>query len=101
MLLMSFKLNATTCEQSILNRLPIEGTFLSYYSNHQIGLENHEVDHLNSSPDITAKNPFIHVSLVEEKKGEFTIEWDVRSCSSYYEELGRWSRLRPGLAIPA
>jgi len=63
--------------------------------------ENHEVEHLNSSPDITAKNPFIHVSLVEENKGEFTIEWDVRSCSSYYEELGRWSRLRPGLEIPA
>ena len=48
-----------------------------------------------------AKNPFIHVSLVEETKGEFTMEWDVRSCSSFHEEIGRWSKLRPGLEIPA
>jgi len=63
--------------------------------------ENHEVDHLTAFPDIIAKNPFIHVSLVEESKGEFTIEWDVRSCSSFYEEVGRWSKLRPGLEVPA
>ena len=62
---------------------------------------NHGVDHINDSPDMEAINPFIHVSVIENKKGEHEIEWDVRSCNSFSEELGKWSKLRPGLAIPA
>ena len=45
--------------------------------------EKHEADHLSLNPDLEPKNPFIHVNLVEETKGEFTMEWDVRSCSSF------------------
>ena len=62
---------------------------------------NHEVEHLNSYPDFNAKNQFIHVSLIEEKNGTFSTEWDVRSCESFHEEIGRWSRLNPGIEIPA
>ena len=29
--------------------------------------KNHEVEHLTSYPDVNAKNPLIHVSLVEKK----------------------------------
>ena len=63
--------------------------------------KNHEVEHLTSFPDVTAKNPMIHVSLVEENTGNFSIEWDVRSCSSFYEEIGRWSKIKPGIEVPA
>tara|TARA_Y100001970_G_C13793930_1_gene631649 strand:+ start:342 stop:593 length:252 start_codon:yes stop_codon:yes gene_type:complete len=63
--------------------------------------KNHEVEHLTSFPDVNAKNPFIHVSLVEEKNGNFSIEWDVKSCSSYYEEIGSLSKIKPGLKVHA
>ena len=63
--------------------------------------KNHEVEHLTSCPDVNAKNPLIHVSLVAEKNGNFSIEWDVRSCSSFYKEIGRWSKIKPGIALPA
>jgi len=61
----------------------------------------HEVEHLTFYPDINPKNPYIHVSLVEEKNGNFSIEWDVRSCSSFEEEIGKWSKINPGLEVPA
>tara|TARA_B100001115_G_C15716677_1_gene348311 strand:+ start:139 stop:390 length:252 start_codon:yes stop_codon:yes gene_type:complete len=63
--------------------------------------ENHGVDHICDSPDINALHPFIHVSVIEDQNGDHSIEWDVRSCESFYEEVGRWSKLRPGLAVPA
>ncbi|ABM72475.1 Hypothetical protein P9515_12681 [Prochlorococcus marinus str. MIT 9515] len=63
--------------------------------------KNHKVEHLTSYPDVNAKNPLIHVSLVEEKNGNVSIEWDVRSCSSFYEEIGRWSKIKPGIQVPA
>ncbi|KGF89842.1 MULTISPECIES: Ycf34 family protein [Prochlorococcus] len=63
--------------------------------------KNHEVEHLTSFPDVNAKNPFIHVSLVEEKNENFSIEWDVKYCSSFYEEIGRWSKIKPGLKVHA
>tara|TARA_B100000886_G_scaffold132506_1_gene89377 strand:- start:136 stop:288 length:153 start_codon:yes stop_codon:yes gene_type:complete len=31
----------------------------------------YEVKHLTYFPDVNAKNPFMHVSLVEEKNGNF------------------------------
>ena len=62
--------------------------------------KNHEVKHLNSYPDFTAKYPFIHVSIIKEKTENFSIEWDVRSCSSFYEEIGKWSKINPGIEIP-
>ena len=47
----------------------------------------HEVEHLTSFPDVNAKNPFIHEGLAEEKNGNFSILWDVKSCSSFIEKL--------------
>ena len=63
--------------------------------------KNHEVEHLTSYPDVTAKNPIIHVNLVKEKTGNYSIELDVRSCSSFYKEIGRWSKINPGVEVPA
>ena len=63
--------------------------------------KNHEVEHLTSFPDVNAKNLFINVSLVEEKNGKFSIEWDVKSCSSFYEEIGRWSKIKHGFKVHA
>lgn len=62
--------------------------------------ENHGADHISALPDMKAQNPLIHVSVIEESNGEHSIEWDVRSCGSFKEEIGKWSRLRPGLELP-
>ena len=32
---------------------------------------------------------------------EFLIEWDVRSCSSFYKEISRWSKIKLGLKVLA
>jgi len=45
-------------------------------------------------------NPLINVFVFEEENGIFSIEWDVRSCSSFYEEIGRWSKIKLGLKFP-
>ena len=63
--------------------------------------ENHGAEHISDRPDIKAKEPFIHVSVIENENGGHSIEWDVRSCSSFKEEIGRWSKLRPGIEVPA
>ena len=62
---------------------------------------NHGVDHICDSPDFKAKNPFIHVSIVEDSKGNHKIDWDVQSCLSFLEEYGKWSKLKPGCELPA
>lgn len=62
--------------------------------------KNHGVDHICDKPDIQAKEPFIHVSLIKDKNGIHSIDWDVRSCSSFFEEKGKWSKLKPGLELP-
>lgn len=62
--------------------------------------ENHGVDHLCDVPDMKPQEPYIHVSVIEESNGEHMIEWDVRSCKSFSKEVGRWAKLRPGLALP-
>jgi hypothetical protein len=28
------------------------------------------------------------------------VEWDVRACSDFQVDAGRWRRLRPGEAVP-
>ena len=28
------------------------------------------------------------------------VDWDVRSCSSFSEDYGRWAKLKPGLELP-
>ena len=61
---------------------------------------NHGVDHICKLPDFKAKNPFIHVSIFKDKKGDYKTEWDVQSCASFSEELGKWSKYNPGLELP-
>ena len=61
---------------------------------------NHGVEHICAIPDFKAKNPQIHVSIVEENTGDYQIDWDVRSCSSFFEEIGKWSKCKPGLELP-
>ena len=62
---------------------------------------NHDVDHICDVPDFKAKNPFIHVSIVKDIDGNYKTEWDVQSCLSFTEEMGRWSQLMPGQELPA
>ena len=61
---------------------------------------NHGVDHICKLPDFQAKSPFIHVSIIKDKKGEYKTEWDVQSCASFSEEIGKWSKYNPGLELP-
>ena len=61
---------------------------------------NHGVDHICQLPDFKAKSPFIHVSIIKDKKGDYKTEWDVQSCASFSEELGKWSQYNPGLELP-
>ena len=60
----------------------------------------HGVKHLSNEPDIDPVEPYIHVSVLDLPEGDIGIEWDVRSCGSFIEDLGRWQRLRPGQEIP-
>ena len=32
------------------------------------------------APDFKAKKPFIHVSIVKDKNGDYKTDWDVQSC---------------------
>ncbi len=60
----------------------------------------HGEEHLNLAPDIKPQRPVIHVSVKNVPNGETFIEWDVRACDSFMEDLGRWQRLRPGQEVP-
>ena len=62
--------------------------------------KNHGVDHICDKPNFIPNNPYIHVSLVEDKNGDYKIDWDVRSCKSYNEEYGKWEKLKPGIELP-
>ena len=62
--------------------------------------KNHGVDHICDVPDLKAKNPYIHVSIVKDVNGDYKTDWDVQSCSSFLEENGKWSKLRPELELP-
>ena len=63
--------------------------------------ENHGVNHICDVPDFKAKKPFIHVSIVKDSNGDYKTDWDVQSCLSFKEEIGKWSSIRPGLELPA
>ncbi len=60
----------------------------------------HGVKHLSLHPDFDPADPRIHISVIDLPGGESGVEWDVRSCGSYLEDLGRWERLCPGQEIP-
>ena len=61
---------------------------------------NHGVHHICKLPDFKAKNPYIHVSIIKDKKGDYKTDWDVQSCSSFSEEVGKWSKYNPGQELP-
>ena len=61
---------------------------------------NHGVDNICDAPNFKAKNPYIHVSIVKDLDDEYKTDWDVRSCSSFIEEYGKWSKCMPGLELP-
>ena len=61
---------------------------------------NHGENNLCDVPDFKAKNPLIHVSIVEDNIGNYRTEWDVKSCASFFEEIGKWSKCKPGLELP-
>ena len=62
---------------------------------------NHGVEHICDAPDFKAKKPSIKVSIVKDTNDDFKTDWDVQSCLSFEEEIGKWSKIRPGLEIPA
>ena len=64
-------------------------------------IENkHGVENLCDLPDFKAIKPFIHVSIVKEKNGNYKTDWDVQACSSFKKEYGKWSKLKPDLELP-
>ena len=62
--------------------------------------KQHGVQHLNLEPDFEPKEPIIHISLLEEEKGNTFIEWDVQECKSFSLEIGKWLSLRPNEKLP-
>ena len=61
---------------------------------------NHGVEHICDLPHFNAKNPYIHVSILKDNNGNYKTDWDVQSCSSFVEEIGKWTKCRPGSELP-
>jgi hypothetical protein len=61
----------------------------------------HGVAHLTAAPDLRPAQPRIHVQVRDLPGGGVGVEWDVRACSDFQAEPGRWQRLRPGEVVPA
>ena len=61
----------------------------------------HGAPHLSAAPDWQPRDPRIHVQVRDLPDGGVGVEWDVRGCADFRCELGRWSSLRPGQAVPA
>ena len=55
---------------------------------------------LTAHPDLVPLELHIHISVLDLPGGASGVEWDVRACTSFDAEPGRWSRLRPGEALP-
>ena len=62
--------------------------------------KNHAVEHICDIPDFKPKKPYIHVSIIKDLNEDFKIDWDVQSCSSFSEKVGKRSKCRPGLELP-
>jgi len=60
----------------------------------------HGVTHLCRVPSLEPLQPQIHVQVRELPGGGVGVEWDVRACSDFQADAGRWRRLRPGEAVP-
>ncbi len=59
----------------------------------------HQQPHLTESPDFDPLEPSINVNI-HPQADYIEMEWDVVGCQSFLQEMGRWSRLRPGEVIP-
>jgi Hypothetical chloroplast protein Ycf34 len=59
----------------------------------------HQQPHLTESPDFEAIEPTINVNI-RTRGDEIEMEWDVVACNSFKEEMGKWSKLRPGELVP-
>lgn len=62
--------------------------------------KNHGVEHISDFPNFKPKKPYIHVSIIKDLDGDFKTDWDVKSCSSFLEEAGKWSKCKPGQELP-
>ena len=62
--------------------------------------KQHGKDPLCGAPDVEPVSPRIHVSLIDLPCGNSGVEWDVRACNSFEEDIGRWLRLRPNEPLP-
>jgi len=61
----------------------------------------HGARHLCGAPDFRPRQPRIHVQVHDLPGGAAGVEWDVRACSDFQADPGRWLRLRPGEVQPA
>ena len=61
----------------------------------------HGAPHLSMAPDFQPRQPRIHVQVRDLPGGAAGVEWDVRACTDFQSDPGRWLRLRPGEAVPA
>ncbi len=61
---------------------------------------NHGVEHICNTPNFKAKKPYIHVSIVKDSNEVYKTDWDVKSCASFIEEIGKWSKCRSSLELP-
>ena len=62
--------------------------------------KNHGVEHICDIPNFKPIKPYIHVSIIKDLNEDFKIDWDVQSCSSFSEKVGKLSKFRPGLELP-
>ena len=59
----------------------------------------HQQPHLTENPTFEPVEPTINVNIRTQGE-EIEMEWDVVGCQSFVEEAGKWSKLRPGMAVP-
>ena len=59
----------------------------------------HQQPHLTENPDFEATEPTINVNIRPHQE-YVEMEWDVVGCESFFEEAGKWAKLRPGEPIP-
>lgn len=59
----------------------------------------HQQPHLTENPTFEPVEPSINVNIRTDNE-TIEMEWDVVGCESFMEEAGKWSKLRPGIAVP-
>jgi Hypothetical chloroplast protein Ycf34 len=59
----------------------------------------HQQPHLTENPTFEPVEPTINVNIRTDNE-TIEMEWDVVGCESFVEEAGKWSKLRPGMAVP-